>query len=38
VVVIGKPRKSVDGRIRSVFVKGPDSVEIELVEGHAKHL
>jgi catechol 2,3-dioxygenase-like lactoylglutathione lyase family enzyme len=35
VMVIGKPRKSLGGRIRSVFVKAPDNVEIELVEGHA---
>ncbi len=35
VMVLGKPRKSLGGRIRSVFVKAPDRMEIELVEGHA---
>jgi catechol 2,3-dioxygenase-like lactoylglutathione lyase family enzyme len=36
VTVVGKPRRSMGGRIRSVFVKAPDNVEIEIVEGHAK--
>lgn len=38
VTVVGTPRKSVGGRIRSVFVQAPDNVEIELVEGHASRL
>jgi len=35
VTVIGKPRTRMGGRIRSVFVKAPDNVEVEIVEGHA---
>lgn len=38
VVVIGEPTAVVGGRLRSVFVKGPDNLEIELVEGRAARL
>jgi catechol 2,3-dioxygenase-like lactoylglutathione lyase family enzyme len=35
VTVVGSPRETMGGRIRSVFVNAPDHVEVELVEGHA---
>jgi len=36
VTVIGQPGPAAGGRMRSVFVRAPDHVEVELVEGHAE--
>lgn len=35
VQVIQEPKRSMNGKLRSAFIQGPDRVEIELVEGHA---
>ncbi|MBZ5619055.1 MAG: VOC family protein [Acidobacteriia bacterium] len=36
VKVVEEPRVMLDGALKSAFIEGPDSVPIELVEGHAK--
>jgi catechol 2,3-dioxygenase-like lactoylglutathione lyase family enzyme len=34
--VAGRPAEALGGRIRSMFVKGPDNAEVEIVEGHTQ--
>jgi catechol 2,3-dioxygenase-like lactoylglutathione lyase family enzyme len=36
VKIVQEPRTSFEGAMKSAFIEGPDSVLIELVEGHAK--